>query len=309
MPKQSKLDRVGIEPGEPHSQAPEQENTSVSQSTNDVSGNITYVTPDEEIEEWKAELPEDAHFAYIALEARIRPTLEGVQTEIGYRTSTPGVVSPTHSVGGAQRQPILQAVRWYVDYLAHPFIDPERQEAAEGELFGRPVPAERVRIFVPDEVLERVSMDCEVAEGLLEHLESIPDFEATDEVVRLYRRCKQYKQWCCGRSPLASYKKAITNTIRARLGFTGRFGGSGRTVQLPHKTIHGVPEPDEQFEDWSLDGLADELTATRECIAMAEERRDNLRSEVKDTHDNLYDQLVLEHLYSYKDKLLDREDA
>jgi hypothetical protein len=150
----------------------------------------------------------------------------------------------------------------------------------------RDVPAEQLRVFVADparKVLREQGVEIDpVVKKLNQADEHFPSKEQIERH-REYIDANEATTAVSGR--LEQRVRAIENTIRARLGFAGRYGGD-------------VPDPDSEYQHLGIGELEERLQDTREEIERTEQREDELGRQIdedrsqwqKDAHSELFSQ-------------------
>lgn len=260
---------------------------------------IVSVDCDEEIETWKESVRGAPH-ATFAIQGKVKQTLSGAIHSLGYDITIESPCQSGHSrIGFRASQPFLTCLKQALSLISIPYIEPTDDDTA----VGRAIPKSNIEIFTPEPAFTALSLTQETANELTQRFHEINELEATAAQRERYRRKQQLKSLCERKGVLNQHLSEIKQTIRARLKFPAKYG-SGRTVKLPHKKLHTVPEAAPGFEGWSLEELHRNLEATRENIAMAQKELSELQQQVNEETTNRYEHLVTEHFPEYTDELL-----
>ena len=234
-----------------------------SSSTTDAKSNVSR-HGSEEIETWVAEQKaRGENFGYGHLFAERRSDLNGVRYRLGWeaRIARPAPQSEATSSASAGFKTSESSsgfdtlVNWKLSQLATPY-HPQLRD----------VPVTDLRVFVADVAYERLCDQGHPVEAVLERLRELPEHRPSEADLEARREELRLKRKGGIQGTLNSRKNAIEQTVRARFGFTSRYG-------------HTVPDPDVRFADLSLPALKHRLEATREWLDRASERLAELRDQ------------------------------
>ena len=225
---------------------------------------------DPTVESWVGEREnQNENYGYFHLYVVAKSDLTGVERQLRYEEELDFTVSEndtSRQYGGwwGQGGVHLGEVRdtlidWKLEELATPY-HPEL----------RTISARNLRIFVADPARDYLrDHDVEI-NALVEVLNQLDEHEPTDEQLATRREHRETYELLTGVSaPLKQRVRAIEETVRARFGFSRRYGGA-------------TPEPHPEYEDLDLTALKDELESAREEVDQAEQRTDELSQEIAD---------------------------
>jgi hypothetical protein len=267
-----------------------------------VESNIAHIDCEDEIEVWVSSL-DDELYGYFAMELQVKQTISEKQYAFTLHRccESPNPVMPRSLSGGGRVGQFSDVVTWLLNSLAIPYVDADKA----GVPVGRNVPKSNLRVFIPDAAYEFLEVNESKAEEILDRFHALEENHATDRQIHILKKLREQRHLDRRtQSPLYTYKKAIDHTIRSRLGWSKSIGSGSNTRELPHKTIHGVPDSDERFDGWTLDELGDELTAVRKNIAMNEEYREELQEMYREQKDPTFEDLVRTHFPEFEQSLL-----
>jgi hypothetical protein len=267
-----------------------------------VESNITHIDCEDEIEAWVSSL-DDELYGYFELELDVKQTIAEKQYAFTSRRCCEApnpVLQRRYSFGGGAGS-FPSIIKWLSETLAIPYVDADKA----GVPVGRNVPKSNLRVFIPDAAYEFLEVSESEAEEILDRFHALEENHATERQIHILKKQREQRQLDRRtQSPLYTHKRAIEHTIRSRLGWSKSIGSGSNTRELPHKTIHGVPDSDERFDGWTLDELGDELTAVRKNIAMNEEYREELQEMYREQKDPTFEDLVRTHFPEFEQSLL-----
>jgi hypothetical protein len=274
---------LGGDPAEEDSQDDEAETTTTTaggtSSTTSQPANVSEHTCDEAVQEWLDSLADDAAYGYVQLTVTIKQEVDA--TKYSIRRSHESSESYTQfsqlfSHGGTPEKGLRAGFRALFDAYSTPIIDDSRYPV------GRTIPHENLRLFVPEKMFDIADVEQTVVEDLLDAFYSMDEYSATPAVQRLHERQYRLNQLSTRREDgsLHPALQLVKNTIRYKLGISGKYRGGEETRELPHKTIDGIPEADPQYEDWSLNELGAELDHIRENIGQAQVELEQVRDDI-----------------------------
>ena len=150
-------------------------------------------------------------------------------------------------------------IDWKLEELATPY-HPELRSVSAGNL----------RLFVADPARDLLREHDVEIDALVETLNHLDEHEPTDEQLAARREHREAYESLRGVSAsLKQRVRAIEETVRARFGFSRRYGGD-------------VPDPHPEYEGLDPTALKDELEHAREEVNRTEQRTDELGREIAD---------------------------
>jgi hypothetical protein len=220
------------------------------------------------VESWVAEHKDrEEDYGYLHLFVIAKSDLTGVERHLQYENERRvGVGSdetkPQYGSrlgrGGMQASETRDRfIDWKLGELATPY-HPEL----------RTVAAENLRIFVADTARELLREQDIDIDALVETLNHLDEHEPTDEQLAMRREYNETYEAVVGSSaPLKQQVRAIETTVRARFGFSHRYGG-------------GIPDPHPDYQDLNPTALKQELESARNELEQTEQRKDDLNREI-----------------------------
>jgi hypothetical protein len=238
-------------------------------SDNSSNSDISKLT-DSAVESWIAEREDrEENYGYFYLFMVAKSDLTGVERRLYYEEEIGLTVSEddtSRQYGGRWGQGgvcIAEAhdrlIDWKLSELATPYHPDLRTVAAEN-----------LRIFVADPARDLLrEQDIEI-DALVETLNQLTEHEPTDEQLAMRREHIETRDAITGFSaPLNQRVRAIETTVRARFGFSHRYGG-------------GVPDPHPDYQNLDPTALKRELESARDELEQTEQRKEDLRQEIAD---------------------------
>lgn len=152
--------------------------------------NVTVHSCEDEINTWLAEMEAaDKNYGYIALEIATKQTLEG--TKIGTTTTLEinGTANSKTRIGGGGNLDglVYDLFVEAISLVATPYVEGEAAKSRSA----RSIPKEHIRIFIPDIATRLFDISASELEDLYEQFNAMPEYEADDELERLYRKHHQ----------------------------------------------------------------------------------------------------------------------
>ena len=223
---------------------------------------------DSAVESWVNEREDRMeNYGYFHLYVVAKSDLTGVERQLRYEEE----LDLTVSEGDTNRQ---YGGRWgqgevHVDEVRDRLIDWKLGELAtpyHPEL--RTVSAGNLRLFVAEPARELLrDHDVEI-DTVVEVLNRLDEREPTDEQLATRREHRETYESITGVSAsLKQCVRAIEETVRARFGFSARYGGT-------------TPDPHPEYEGLDPTALKDELESARDEVNQAEQRKDELSQEI-----------------------------
>ena len=225
---------------------------------------------DPSVESWVSERENQReNYGYFHLYVVATSDLTGVERQLRYEEDIDLTVSEddiSRQYGGRWGQGGVHAegvrdrlIDWKLEELATPY-HPDLRRVSAGNL--------RVFVAEPARVLLR-DHDVEI-DALVEILNQVDEHEPTDEQLATRREHREASESITGVSAsLKQRVRAIEETVRARFGFSGRYGGA-------------TPEPHPEYDHLDPTALKGELENAREEVDQAEQRTDELGQEIAD---------------------------
>ena len=223
---------------------------------------------DSAVESWVNEREDRMeNYGYFHLYAVAKSDLTGVERQLRYEENLDLTVSEddiSRQYGGRWGQGGVHAegvrdrlIDWKLEELATPY-HPNLRTVSAGNL----------RVFVAEPARDLLrDHDVEI-DALVETLNQVDEREPTDEQLATRREHWEGHESITGVSaPLKQRVRAIEETVRARFGFSRRYGGA-------------TPEPHPEYEGLDSTALRDELESARGEVDRTEQRRDELGQEI-----------------------------
>lgn len=225
---------------------------------------------DPSVESWVGEREnQNENYGYFHLYVVAKSDLSGVERQLRYEENLDLTVSEddiSRQYGGrwGQGGVHVEEVRdrlidWKLEELATPY-HPDLRTVSAGNL----------RLFVAEPACELLrDHDVEI-DTLVKVLNQLDEHEPTDEQLATRQEYREAHESITGISaPLKQRVRAIEETVRARFGFSRRYGGA-------------TPKPHPEYEHLDPTALKDELENTRDEVDQAEQRTDELSQEIAD---------------------------
>jgi hypothetical protein len=220
------------------------------------------------VESWVAERKDrEEDYGYFHLFVIAKSDLSGVERQLHYeeeRRLGVGKDETEHQYGSRWGRGGVRAsetrdrfIDWKLSELATPYHPDLRTVAAEN-----------LRIFVADAARELLCEQNIDIDALVETLNHLDEHEPTDEQLAIRREYNEaYEAVVSGTAPLKQQVRSIETTVRARFGFSRRYGG-------------GVPDPHPDYQDLDPTALKQELESARNELEQTEQRKDDLNQEI-----------------------------
>lgn len=247
---------------------PKQRSKNSSSASDEGRGQVSEIHhPD--VEDWIAKQEEkERAYGYYHLCVRAESRLTGTEHYLQARgeiahpeTDDLSSVATTTGVTMGSPNPadaLDQIIAWKIGLMANP-LHPRTRD----------VPAERLRVFIPEVAIEGLRDGGENADTVMSRLNGMDEHEPEKEYIETVA---EYQEARDATAPVSGSKvkrvRDIEQTLRAQLGFDKRLG-------------HTVPEPVPKYDGRSLTDLESELTVAREDLEETEQRKSVLRDEVK----------------------------
>ena len=221
---------------------------------------------DPTVESWVGEREnQNENYGYFHLYVVAKSDLSGVERHLRYEETLDLTVSEddiSHQYGGRWGQGRVRVdevrdtlIDWKLEELATPY-HPDLRTVSAGNL----------RIFVADPARDYLH-DVEI-DALVETLNQVDEREPTDEQHATRREHREAYESITGVSATLKQRvRAIEDTVRARFGFSRRYGGA-------------TPEPHPEYEGLDPTALRDELESARKEVDRTEQRKDELGQEI-----------------------------
>jgi hypothetical protein len=224
----------------------------------------------EAVDGWVSDLEEEGvNFAYSEITLKVREHLEGRDVSVARHSRVVtgnedrGIGDLTGSVRsyscGPRDEPLIDLARWRIDQLSSP-------ESVRG------ISSSEIRVFAPGGAEDYLSIPdiwpASSVEDAIELINSIEDEPGVDEFDRLTAKYTTAKNRASHRGPIQNRIRGLENEIRARVGFSKRYGGS-------------PPDTSPEYEDLDLVDLREQLETAREELAETEEEKERLSDELQ----------------------------
>jgi hypothetical protein len=220
------------------------------------------------VESWVAECKDrEEDYGYFHLFVIAKSDLTGVERHLQYENERRvGNDETTHQYSSRLGRGGIRAsetrdrlIDWKLGELATPY-HPDL----------RTIVAENLRIFVADAARELLHDQNIDIDALVETLNHLDEHGPTDEQLATRQEHIEAREAVTGVSaPLKQRVWAIETTVRARFGFSRRYGGE-------------VPDPHPDYQDLDPTALKQELESVRSELEQTEQRKDDLSEEIAD---------------------------
>lgn len=248
---------------EPQETSSERSTTSFSSGNSRKRGEVNEIR-DPKIDDWVAkQVEKEQCYGYFHLYVEAESNLSGTTYHLKtHRTidhpspdNSLSIVHDMFGIGSAgPEQALEQLISWKLDHMAKPFHPKIRD-----------VPADRLKVFVADPAREELRDHGIEINPVVKSLNSLDEHEPDSQQAEKVTEYIEAKGATKGTDAIKERRvRAIERTLRARLGFTSRFG-------------HEVPEPVPDYEDLGTADLETELHGARDDLKQTEKRRDELR--------------------------------
>jgi hypothetical protein len=224
------------------------------------------------VESWIAERKDrEEDYGYLHLFVIAKSDLTGVERHLQYENERRvgvgvGNDETTHQYGSRLGRGGVRAsetrdrlIDWKLGELATPY-HPDLRTVAAGNL----------RIFVADAARELLCEQNIDIDALVETLNHLDEHEPTGEQLAIRQKYNEaYEAVVGGSAPLKQQVRAVETTVRARFGFSRRYGG-------------GIPDPHPDYQDLDPTALKQELESARNELEQTEQRKDDLNQKIAD---------------------------
>ena len=233
---------------------------------------------DSSVESWVSEREnQNENYGYFHLYVVAKSDLTGVERQLRYQENLDLTVSEddiSHQYDGRWGQGGVHVdevrdklIDWKLEELATPY-HPDLRTVSAGNL----------RVFVAEPARQLLRDHDVRIDALVEVLNQLDEHEPTDEQLTTRREHRETYESLTGVSaPLKQRVRAIEETVRARFGFSGRYGGT-------------TPDPHPEYEGLDPTALKGELENAREEVDQTEQRTDELSQEIADENTQWIDE-------------------
>lgn len=247
---------------------PKKTSSSVSKSRSAQNGQVQEIK-DSALAEWVAERQANGEgYGFFHLYVVAESSLSGPEyhlkqkRKIDQPSSGDSPTSPSSMFGIGSTDPefaLQQVINWKLGHLAKPFHPKTRD-----------IPADRLRVFVAEPAREKLPNLGNDVDAIVSTLNDLDEHEPDDQRIEKATEYAESKAATKGANATKRRRvSAVEKTLQSRLGFTSRLG-------------HTVPDPAPEYEDQSTSELEAALNEAREDLEQTEQRRDDLRTELKE---------------------------